>query len=55
MERLAAGDPGNAGFRAAMRLLVGGVVIVTTRLDGRAWGLTINAGTPKFVDDFCHR
>jgi flavin reductase (DIM6/NTAB) family NADH-FMN oxidoreductase RutF len=43
MERLAAGDPGNAGFRAAMRLLVSGVVMVTTRLDGRPWGLTISA------------
>jgi len=32
-----------AGFRAAMRLLASGVVMVTTRIDGRPWGLTISA------------
>jgi flavin reductase (DIM6/NTAB) family NADH-FMN oxidoreductase RutF len=33
----------NAGFREAMRFLASGVVMVTTRLDGRPWGLTISA------------
>lgn len=31
------------GFREAMRLLAAGVVMVTTRIDGRPWGLTISA------------
>jgi flavin reductase (DIM6/NTAB) family NADH-FMN oxidoreductase RutF len=36
--------PGHGdGFREAMRLLASGVVMVTTRLDGRPWGLTISA------------
>jgi flavin reductase (DIM6/NTAB) family NADH-FMN oxidoreductase RutF len=33
----------SAGFREAMRLLASGVVMVTTRQDGRPWGLTISA------------
>jgi flavin reductase ActVB len=32
-----------AVFKAAMRLLPSGVVMVTTRVDGRPWGLTISA------------
>lgn len=31
------------GFKAAMRMLAAGVVMVTARLDGRVWGLTISA------------
>lgn len=31
------------GFRQAMRLLAGGVAVVTTVVDGRPWGLTISA------------
>src|SRR5690348_2681388 len=30
-------------FKLAMRALAAGVVIVTTRLDGRPWGLTISS------------
>lgn len=30
-------------FRHAMRLLAGGVVVVTTRVDERPWGLTVSA------------
>jgi flavin reductase ActVB len=30
-------------FKVAMRALAAGVVIVTTRIDGRAWGLTISS------------
>jgi len=30
-------------FKAAMRVLPGGVVMVTTRVDGRPWGLTISS------------
>jgi flavin reductase (DIM6/NTAB) family NADH-FMN oxidoreductase RutF len=32
-----------AAFREAMSLLATGVVMVTTRVDGRPWGLTISA------------
>ncbi|MGH2970263.1 MAG: flavin reductase family protein, partial [Solirubrobacteraceae bacterium] len=32
-----------AAFKAAMRVLAGGVVMVTTRVDGRPWGLTISS------------
>ncbi|MGH3005401.1 MAG: flavin reductase family protein [Gaiellaceae bacterium] len=31
------------GFKAAMRMLAGGVVMVTTHVEGRLWGLTISA------------
>lgn len=31
------------GFRRAMRLLAGGVAVVTTIVDGRPWGLTVSA------------
>jgi flavin reductase ActVB len=31
------------GFRQAMRLLAGGVAVVTTIVDGRPWGLTVSA------------
>jgi steroid delta-isomerase-like uncharacterized protein len=31
------------GFRRAMRLLAGGVAVVTTVVDGRPWGLTVSA------------
>jgi flavin reductase ActVB len=31
------------GFKAAMRMLAGGVVLVTTHAEGRLWGLTISA------------
>jgi flavin reductase ActVB len=31
------------GFRRAMRLLAGGVAVVTTVVEGRPWGLTISA------------
>lgn len=30
-------------FREAMRLLAGGVAVVTTEVDGRPWGLTVSA------------
>ncbi len=31
------------GFRSAMRMLAGGVAVVTTEIDGRPWGLTVSA------------
>jgi flavin reductase ActVB len=31
------------GFKAAMRMLAAGVVMVTTHVEGRLWGLTISA------------
>lgn len=33
----------SAAFRSAMRRVVSGVTIVTTRHDGRPWGMTVNA------------
>jgi steroid delta-isomerase-like uncharacterized protein len=38
-----AGGVNPEGFRRTMRLLAGGVVVVTTVVDGRPWGLTISA------------
>jgi flavin reductase ActVB len=35
--------PDDEAFRAAMRVLAAGVVMVTTRHEGRPWGLTISA------------
>lgn len=35
--------PGDRGYREAMRTLAGGVVILTTWIDGRPWGMTISA------------
>jgi flavin reductase (DIM6/NTAB) family NADH-FMN oxidoreductase RutF len=37
-------------FKAAMRTLAGGVVIVTTRVEGRPWGLTISSCTSLTLD-----
>jgi flavin reductase (DIM6/NTAB) family NADH-FMN oxidoreductase RutF len=37
--------PDAATFRSAMRRVVSGVTIVTTRHDGRPWGMTVNAFT----------
>lgn len=36
---------GDEAFRGVMRFLAGGVVMVTTRVNGRAWGLTVSACT----------
>ena len=37
-------------FKAAMRTLAGGVVIVTTRVEDRPWGLTISSCTSLTLD-----
>jgi flavin reductase (DIM6/NTAB) family NADH-FMN oxidoreductase RutF len=37
-------------FRAAMRRVIGGVTVITTRHDGRPWGLTVSAFTPVCMD-----
>lgn len=39
----AEGDPASETFKAAMRLLAAGVVMVTTRVDGRPWGVTVSS------------
>lgn len=36
-------EPGIDAFKAAMRLLAAGVVMVTTRVHGRPWGLTVSS------------
>jgi flavin reductase (DIM6/NTAB) family NADH-FMN oxidoreductase RutF len=42
--------PDADSFRAAMRRVVGGVTVITTRHDGRPWGLTVSAFTPVCMD-----
>jgi flavin reductase (DIM6/NTAB) family NADH-FMN oxidoreductase RutF len=44
------GGPEADSFRAAMRRVVGGVTVITTRHDGRPWGLTVSAFTPVCMD-----
>lgn len=39
-----------SAFRATMRRSVGGVTIVTTRHEGRPWGMTVNAFSPVCMD-----
>lgn len=43
-----ASDP--AAFRAAMRRVISGVTVVTTRHDGRPWGMTVNAFSSVCVE-----
>ena len=49
------------GFKAAMRLLAAGVVMVTTHVEGRLWGLTISAccslsaSPPRLLISLSHR
>lgn len=42
--------PAQVAFRDAMRLLASGVAMVTTRVDGRPWGLTISSCTSLSAD-----
>jgi flavin reductase (DIM6/NTAB) family NADH-FMN oxidoreductase RutF len=44
------GGPDADSFRAAMRRVVGGVTVITTRHEGRPWGLTVSAFTPVCMD-----
>ncbi|MDH2398747.1 flavin reductase family protein [Bradyrhizobium sp. SSUT18] len=44
------GGPDAESFRAAMRRVIGGVTVITTRHDGRPWGLTVSAFTPVCMD-----
>jgi flavin reductase (DIM6/NTAB) family NADH-FMN oxidoreductase RutF len=44
------GGPDADSFRAAMRRVIGGVTVITTRHDGRPWGLTVSAFTPVCMD-----
>ncbi|MEU1623401.1 flavin reductase family protein [Streptomyces sp. NPDC005722] len=37
-------------FRAAMRRVVGGLTVVTTRHDGRPWGMTVSAFIPVCLE-----
>lgn len=37
-------------FKTAMRRVIGGVTVITTRHDGRPWGLTVSAFTPVCMD-----
>ncbi|MBS1881647.1 MAG: flavin reductase [Actinobacteria bacterium] len=41
---------GSDGFRSAMRMLAGGVAVVTTEVDGRPWGLTVSACSSLTAD-----
>lgn len=40
------GGPDADSFRSAMRRVIGGVTVITTRHEGRPWGLTVSAFTP---------
>jgi flavin reductase (DIM6/NTAB) family NADH-FMN oxidoreductase RutF len=44
------GGPDADSFRAAMRRVIGGVTVITTRHDGRPWGLTVSAFVPVCTD-----
>lgn len=44
------GGPDAESFRTAMRRVIGGVTIITTRHNGRPWGLTVSAFTPVCMD-----
>jgi flavin reductase (DIM6/NTAB) family NADH-FMN oxidoreductase RutF len=37
-------------FRIAMRRVVGGVTVITTRHDGQSWGMTVSAFTPVCME-----
>jgi flavin reductase (DIM6/NTAB) family NADH-FMN oxidoreductase RutF len=37
-------------FRLAMRRIVGGVTVITTRHDDQPWGMTVSAFTPVCID-----
>jgi len=37
-------------FRSAMRRIVGGVTVITTRHDNRPWGMTVSAFTPVCME-----
>lgn len=39
-----------SAFRSAMRRVVGGVTVITTRHDNRPWGMTVSAFTPVCMD-----
>jgi flavin reductase (DIM6/NTAB) family NADH-FMN oxidoreductase RutF len=44
------GGPDADSFRAAMRRVIGGVTVITTRHEERPWGLTVSAFTPVCMD-----
>ena len=44
------GGPDADFFKAAMRRVIGGVTVITTRHEGRPWGLTVSAFTPVCMD-----
>ncbi len=44
------GEAESGAFRAAMRRVVGGVTVITTRHDNRPWGMTVSAFTPVCME-----
>lgn len=44
------GEAASDDFRRVMRRVIGGVTVVTTRHEGRAWGMTVNAFSAVSVD-----
>jgi flavin reductase ActVB len=42
--------PASTAFREAMSRLASGVVLVTSSLDGRPWGMTVSAACPVCVE-----
>ena len=44
------GGADTGAFRAAMRRIVGGVTVITTRHDNRPWGMTVSAFSPVCME-----